>query len=1270
MKVLQINLQNCEMASLAMSKVLLDLNIDIALIQEPFQYYLKGVIPHLPNNYKLFHKLQEARGGALIAIKKSIQGTVLLKSSHSAATIEFQWGGERVFASSIYTRPVDGIPPASKIRTVLHDNPQIRIPHLLVGIDANARNVIWNSRFTDKHGEDLAVAAMLFGLNILNKPVCSRSMCVRTAFIDVSLIGDQLLDRTKTWSFLDIPSSSDHPYIYFEISVDASLTPPSRKHAAWLPKEEDVDLIKFQNIVAEALHNNRRAPSTQADIDTEIKWLTDIITRSARTCKKSNIRPLVKKMPWWDRNLYILRNNMRKAGKQLARDPSQENIRAVNEHRRVFQQTLRQTRLKAVTALRTEFSNRDPFGALNVLKGARLPTIDSLQIGDTTTADPATIAAELGEHFFAPTSRPFTPTHLATIAEVQSRLGKLSSPAEYEPITQHETSAAFKSIKKRKSAGLDGIQGWQILTLQHILQRPLTSLFNVCLQLAYFPADWKVGRIVFLSKPGRDQLLPTGYRPISILPLLGKMLERIVKNRIMYFARESDWLSDAQHGFMPGRSTITAASTLIDYITHSFHGYNGWETLACMIDIQGAFDNAWHPAIVREMLNNGCPTYITKLTVSFLENRSAVINNGGESYPFKLTQGCPQGSVLSPLLWNILLNGALRLLESTAEKSLRQVRVLAYADDVTLYAMTKNNNSKTTTKMQAAIDLFRDWLEANRLSAAPNKTELILFSKRRNATLYDTNITINMGTHVIAQSLQVRFLGLKLDRRLNWTQHINEACLKTRKACLMVTRLARKTWGTSRHTLQILYSTAVTPILTYASEIWGHALSMVIHRRKIRRVQRLMSVGLTRCFHTISGDASCMLANWLPLDQKIQLIGAKRALAVMITAEAAATTSGQLAIVRPERFFLRLIAEVGITSTAYPRLLSSSHQTFTAPLRQVVASKNPPCALLPPWNGDHVKLVPDTSGTDVPLMHPSSVSTVHVFTDGSRLNDRTGAGTLICTFDAPDVAIKTPLPDYATVFEAEVRAIVVALEYIKENLNEKIKTVKIFSDSRAALLAISSKDRQFPDVINAQSTALLLCTQLDLRFVWVKAHTGTEGNERADVLAKEATKTQPQRTAEQSFTSNEILRRCRTQAVIKWNTEWAASTNGRWTFRFIASSNQAKKLDKLAPNFEMFQVLSGHSNLNNYLYDYKASASRSCACGTNEETTEHFLFHCPRQHHHRIALHNTCVAISATWPPTLSEFIEDRRLWRALCRYVKLTKRLADTRPAKPPTLK
>ncbi|GBP05253.1 Putative 115 kDa protein in type-1 retrotransposable element R1DM [Eumeta japonica] len=192
-----------------------------------------------------------------------------------------------------------------------------------------------------------------------------------------------------------------------------------------------------------------------------------------------------------------------------------------------------------------------------------------------------------------------------------------------------------------------------------------------CVKEGVFPNVWKSGRLLVIPKGnGKPATDPKAYRPITLLPVLGKILERTLLELVPELR---GGISKNQHGFVPGRSTSTALNDILGVSRGSAAKY----VQLIFLDISGAFDNAWWPMVLTKVKRGGFPPNLYRLLTDYFTDRRVGFIAGTGVVWKRSTMGCPQGSVLGPALWNVLLDDLLRLPFPAGEQ-------VAYADDVTV----------------------------------------------------------------------------------------------------------------------------------------------------------------------------------------------------------------------------------------------------------------------------------------------------------------------------------------------------------------------------------------------------------------------------------------------------------------------------------------------------------------------------------------------------------------------------------------------------------
>jgi Reverse transcriptase (RNA-dependent DNA polymerase) len=183
----------------------------------------------------------------------------------------------------------------------------------------------------------------------------------------------------------------------------------------------------------------------------------------------------------------------------------------------------------------------------------------------------------------------------------------------------------------------------------------LVEIFNACFRIGYFPKAWKIGKVIPIAKPGKDHSIPSSFRPITLLPTVGKTFKTILLARLLEFEDENPSLKSQQFGFRANHSTTQQIVRITETISLRFNGNKS--TTMTLLDIEKAFDAVWHDALVYKMKSLSFPMHFIELVSSFLENRVSFVSvNKESSERFAIPADVPQGSPLSPFLPNIFIN--------------------------------------------------------------------------------------------------------------------------------------------------------------------------------------------------------------------------------------------------------------------------------------------------------------------------------------------------------------------------------------------------------------------------------------------------------------------------------------------------------------------------------------------------------------------------------------------------------------------------------------
>ena len=270
-------------------------------------------------------------------------------------------------------------------------------------------------------------------------------------------------------------------------------------------------------------------------------------------------------------------------------------------------------------------------------------------------------------------------------------------------VDETRTTWAINTLKPYKSPGLDGVVPALLQWGCSQLVPHLVWIFRACITLTYVPLQWREVKVVYIPKPGRsDYSTPKSYRPISLTSVLLKTLERLCDRYIRETALILNSLHPNQHAYIQGRSTETALHAVVSKIDKSLEYRNS--TLGIFIDIEGAFDKATFDSIVNALKEHGVEPPLFKWIQFMLEHRTVQFSSGDSNIKGYVTRGCPQGGVLSPLLWITVVDSLLRLLNN------KGYHAIGYADDITILLDGKFENILADIANNA-LKIIETWCE-------------------------------------------------------------------------------------------------------------------------------------------------------------------------------------------------------------------------------------------------------------------------------------------------------------------------------------------------------------------------------------------------------------------------------------------------------------------------------------------------------------------------------------------------------------------------------
>jgi len=1155
-------------------------------------------------------------GGTGILIRNNIPYMVLDLVPFQAGMLEVQaisfteqYSREKISLLNFYN-PSKNVTEAE----LLHYVRQLGNRFIIVG-DLNAHTPILDNKYhkyknqTGVSLENVLINENIILLNPQNMVTYLDRRNGRPSCLDIAMVSPNLALDADIVRITDV--GSDHSPLLISLNINAIKMKYSEMPKKW--KIKNVNWNKWRSkIESSKIERPNTAEKLNEDIVNRIINCSNL--ELEKTTGNLQHRPPT---PWWNEECRRRVQARRKAKKLVEKYPNEANLADLRKKTAEAKYTIIQSKKKSWRNYISSLSFDKPIGEIwkkiKTIQGKYVPQTYPIIVEGNHIIDNYTKA----HHFktlFQSTSELSTVNPPENVIEVINNTLNKHSTQQYNcPFNMSEFNTVKQELKNT-SCGKDEIPNIFIKELPAGLSEELLYLFNTSWQMGWVPQAWKIAVTVPISKPGKLKSAVESYRPISLLPTIGKFMERLIKKRLEWVIEDNSLLSGDQYGFRKGKSTMDVILQVHQCIRSSLQTKE--KLIIIYLDLKSAYDKIWHTGLLYKLAKCGIEGNMYKWLYSYLSDRSSNVRVGESlSEPMQCTSGVPQGAVLSPILFNIML----------ADMPVDpKIKLYTYADDITFLIQGKDMKILTRT-MQLYVNKLVKWIEDWGMKVSETKSSCQVFTRSR-----DRNTIIRIKNFSIPQVKEQRLLGLIFDSpTLTWKSHIEYLINDIRKRIDLMKVLSSTNWGASFKTLKLFYIMYIRSKIDYGSCAYADAAEM--HLQKLDKLQnsalRLM-LGARKSSPVLSMEVEAYV---IPLCLRRRFLIGKYYLA-LLRRPGKDKTAEELKVEHK-------LSE----STCIPNCSLSNHPKEILrtcgieKFRRVPLGSNDP---VPPWFDIYDIVECSTKPQDIingqeviMFMHMKDhkyKNFQELYTDGSKIDlpQLSVASGVYIEYRRESICFR--LNPSHSVVSSELFAIKEALNIIYREAQGKYV---IFTDSLSAVQSILCKSPANSEITREikQKLVEVINKGSIVKIQWIKAHCGIEGNEIADKTAKLGHEND--RSVRYSLNHADLLLSLKKGVVELWDKYWKDMVyrTGRGTYLRDMRDNLRLKCWNNSRDRRVEVVMSrmriGHVGLNHYLNRFGMSVTDLCDTCMVEETIDHFLIDCRKYMEARGKLRSTLSAV-------------------------------------------
>lgn len=1153
MKILQSNVQSFRKNKEEISRILNQENYEVAILTETWYKFEEETTRayNISGYHKVLHSRADGYGGVGIYIRNHYNYQQIQISSQSE---QIQIAAVKILRTNTV---IAGIYVAPSVTTNEFEADLHAIlmqlsmyPKVIFGGDVNCHHIAWGDEKCDSKGTllmDSINGSNLILMNTGEKTFVPLEVGRRSTAIDISCCSATMFGELNWKVIPETIGGSEHQLIKISGNAKDECT---RFYVNHKKINEEITKLSSENI-------------------RNIEELKDKIHASyEKNRKRSKYTPKV----WWNDNVEEAWHNKMEAIRKFNADSTIENAIMVRKTRAVFlrrkKEGMHQQVEELAASIDPQTSSATIWDKIGRITGKR----NNRRVNNPVQED-----VQLAEKFF------------------DIHFGRndvdIEAPMSYGPLCQYNLMDRdmwdrILARKNDKSApSNDKITYGMLKKLTPDVTNMVIGQINEMFIAGALTHSLKEIRVVAIPKHGKDQSTVEGKRPISLVPTITKITNSAVLERIQSHLHQNNNLPKLSFGFRKNMSTSTCLNFVVNSIKQNKR--EGLVTATVFIDLSNAYNSVKTDILEEIMYKLRFPRELVTWVVSFMKNRKVTMQVGRQTVSRMVSNGLPQGDVMSPALFNIYTS-------ELHELNNGEVTLVQFADDFSLM-VTGRNVEEVRTKTQQVINVFSEQTKRLCFEINPAKTKIVLF----HGGNHTFNVKLNGVTVEIVKSH--KYLGITIDRFLSFGEHVRTVRQKIDERLKMLKIISSVRHGGHPQTMNMLFTALIRNYVEYGCSILNNACSTN---------KRTLQVAINSCLRKVTGCSKTTPINTLlaiaaqePYDIRTKYVAAKE-------------IAKCIAYRNPvfEQLSHLDIDNVDLDKLAYTEKTFLEHVPIFRDISPIIYAELPDTKVTINMSVG-MKFKKENVSTRVLkqmvlcLLNGRYRNHAKVYTDASKNNNNCGIGVYI---EPGNRRLAWKLKHQTAIMTAEMVAISMA---IKEIVKTNLRNVVILTDSLSSCTVLENS--QYSEWRSTMIDEILQgCLSRNIEIQWIPSHIDLEGNDIADYLAKKGTE-------QASLVEHQILlkdaylylQQQKEEETNKWYQDYALEKGQKYYAVQQSFPEKPWYYQKQLDNFEtrtLNRIMAGHDYSKFWLHKMKIEDDPNCEICDVPETAEHIILHCVR----------------------------------------------------------